>query len=301
MNCDVDLFDRGPAAESRLARCESWLHAFEARFSRFLSTSELTRLNLAAGEWTRISPTLFELLRLSLDLARCSGGLFDPTVLRSLEGAGYDRSFDDLPSHRFARRVPLAGSDWRSVELDPTRRRVRLPASVGIDFGGIGKGWAVDRLARYLHRDCLINAGGDLYAAGAPDDHDSWLVGVQDPFEPSQDIMTLAVRDRGVATSSTLKRRWTIDGQPASHLIDPRTQTVALTNAVQVTAVASSATLAEFYAKVALLQGVSAGLYYLEAESDVAGVVVAETGEILVTSGLANLQAGSMPRQRTAV
>jgi len=301
MNCDVDLFDCGRAAEDRLARCESWLHAFEARFSRFLSASEVTRLNLAAGDWTPASPMLFDLLRLSLELARRSDGLFDPTVLRSLEGAGYDQSFDDLRTNRRTQPVAPGSSAWRSVDLDPTGPCVRLPAEVGIDFGGIGKGWAVDRLARYLQRDCLINAGGDLYAAGAPDDHDSWLVGIQNPFEPSQDIMTLAVNDRGVATSSVLYRRWIHDGQAAHHLIDPRTQASARSNAVQVTAVAACATLAEHHAKVALLQGVSVGLDYLESESNVEGVLVAKTGDVLATSGVAGLKAGSVPSLVAAV
>ena len=301
MNCDVDLFDCVPGLDSRLVRCEGWLHAFEARFSRFLSASEVTRLNLAAGDWAPVSPMLFDLLRFSLELARRSNGLFDPTVLRSLEGVGYDRSFDDLGTIRRTQSVAPGSSAWRSVDLDSTERCVRLPAEVGIDFGGIGKGWAVDRVARYLARDCLINAGGDLYAAGAPDDHDSWLVGVQDPFEPSQDIMTLAVRDRGVATSSVLNRRWILDGQPAHHLIDPRTQASAQSNAVQVTAIASSSALAEFHAKVALLQGATAGLDYLESESDVEGVLVTESGDVLATSGIAKLQAGSVARSRMPV
>ncbi len=179
---------------------------------------------------------LLELLRLSLDMARRSNGLFDPTVLRSLEGAGYDCSFDDMARHRPTRGVAAGPAAWSHVRVDPAEQSVRLPASAGIDLGGIGKGWAVDHVARYLGRDCVVNAGGDLYAAGVPDDADSWLVGVQDPFDESRDIMTLAVRDRGVATSSRLKRRWMYNGQAANHLIEPRTQASSLSSAVQVTA-----------------------------------------------------------------
>jgi len=286
MNCDVELFDCGPNPGARLARCGRWLHAFEARFSRFLSTSEVTRLNQRAGESTRISPLLLRLLCLSLELAHRSDGLFDPTILNSLEEVGYDRSFEDIEQPRPGENHLAGSTTWRDAHVDRAARNVRLPPLAGIDLGGIAKGWAVDRLVDYLGPDCLVNAGGDLYAAGAPDDAESWLVGLQDPFDEARDIMTLAVRDRGIATSSRLKRRWMYDGQAANHLIDPRTRASSASDAVQVTAIAASASLAEYHAKVALLLGVSAGLDYLDGEAGVEGVIVAESGLVLSSAGL---------------
>ncbi len=285
MNCDIELIDCGRSSESRLARATSWLDAFEARFSRFSVSSELSGLNRRSGRWPRVSPLLFELLSLSLELARRSDGLFDPTILRCLEEAGYDRSFEAVGGEQTS-QILAGGFSWADVRTDPATRSVWLPPSTGIDLGGIAKGWAVDRLARYLRSDCLVNAGGDLYAAGTPEGGDAWLVGVQDPYEPERDVMTLAVRDRGVATSSQLKRRWLSSGLEANHLIDPRTQAPTESDVVQVTAVAATATLAECHSKVALLLGASAGLDYLNHEPDVEGVIVAGSGRVRVTAGL---------------
>src|SRR6185437_5996519 len=105
-------------------------------------------------------------------------GLYDPTLLHTLTRLGYDRTFDDLaaaqdepPAGAGARSVPPVGG-WRGIVVDRATRRVTLPAGVGLDFGGIAKGMAVDAaLARLrgMGVSCaLVNAGGDLAVLGLP-------------------------------------------------------------------------------------------------------------------------------------
>ncbi len=161
-----------------------------------------------------------------------------------------------------------------------------MPEGAGIDLGGIGKGWAVDRLASILGTPSMANGGGDIFAAGCPPADDAWRVGVADPYHPDDDLLVLSVRDRGVATSSSLKRRWQADGLVLHHLIDPRTGRPSDSDAIQVTVVAPSAVLADFHAKVALLQGVKRGLHYLNSEPDVEGLVVGSDGAASRSHGL---------------
>lgn len=286
MNSEVDLLCWAPRAARRLARAERWLRGFEARFSRFRPLSELSRLNANAGRPFAASPALFRLVSSALALAARSGGVFDPTVLRDLEAAGYDRSFE-LVRPRAARPRPRRQrAGWRGVRLDAAHRTITLPAGEGIDLGGVGKGWAVDRLAGILGAPCLVNAGGDIYAAGQPSDAAAWYVGVEDPLVPERDITVLALRDRGVATSSRLRRRW----GASHHLIDTRTGLSSASDAVQVTAIAPSALLADFHAKVALLLGVAAGRRYLESEPGVEGLIVGVDGRIFATSGVSGYE-----------
>ena len=287
MNSDVTLVCCEPDAERRLDRAESWLVAYENRFSRFLVTSEMSRLNGAAGRPFRASPALFEQVALALALARRSDGIFDPTVLRDLEAAGYDRSFELIAAAGKRRKVPGRREvSWRDVALDPSARAITLPAGTGLDLGGIGKGWAVDRLAAMLGTPCLVNGGGDIFVAGRPPDDEAWRVGVADPFAPDEDLMVLSCEDRGVATSSTLKRRWRAGDVYLHHLIDPRTGRSSESDAVQVTAVAATGTLADYHAKVALLLGVEAGLSYLDREPDVEGLMVRTDGSRFESRGL---------------
>lgn len=285
MSCDVTMVAFGERAATRLARAEHWLASYEQRFSRFLPTSELSRLNAAGGRPFAASPALFRLVSFALDLARRSDGIFDPTILRSLEAAGYDRSFELVPDDVRAGATPPAAS-WKSVDLDARRRTITLPPGSGIDLGGIGKGWAVDRIAAILGSPCLVNAGGDVSARGVPAEGDPWLVGVADPLSPERDLAVIRAVDRGVATSSTRRRSWHVADRVLHHLIDPRRGAPSDSDAIQVTAIAPSATLADFHAKVALLKGADAGLRYLEEEQAAEGIVVRADGTVFRTPGL---------------
>lgn len=287
MNSDIELVACLPRAGHRLDLAERWLVAFENRYSRFRVISELTRLNETAGRPFKASLGFFRLVQLSLDFASRSGGLFDPTILHSLEAAGYDRSFELIEPAAWRGRRQPKHSSWRDVALDLQARTISLPAGTGIDLGGVGKGWAVDRLATILGSPCLVNGGGDVFLAGTPTGEPGWRVGVADPFQPDVDRAMLTLRDRGIGTSSVLKRRWKAGGAVYHHIIDPRTGTPSASDAVQVTAVASSTVEADFHAKVALLLGAEAGLEYLDREPDVDGLIVRRDGARLQTGGLA--------------
>ena len=132
-------------APGLLDGAQARLEQLEARWSRFRDTSELSRLNAANGAPVVVSPDTFALLVLARDAWHRTGGAFDPTVLRALESAGYDRDFASVE-----RASPVAPGDalpapgCDGIELDRLVRSVRLPRGTTIDLGGIGKGYAAD-------------------------------------------------------------------------------------------------------------------------------------------------------------
>lgn len=224
----------------------------EQRFSRFRPDSELSRLNRRAGSWTGVSDDLGALLRYSLDRAASTEGAFDPTVLRAVEAAGYDRDLDEVI--RAARGVlgpPVPCGRWAEIELGDGE--VRLPPGVGLDLGGVAKGWSVD-----LAVDAAISAGMPwvLVAAGGDlrvSEHAPLLpIDVDDPELDGGPIMTLLIDRGALATSSTAKRSW---GTGLHHVIDPRTGAPAITDAIQVTVWGPTCADAEVAATVALLRG----------------------------------------------
>ena len=240
MNSVVSLVCDGSNPGRRLRRAESWVLAFEDRFSRFRATSELSQLNRSAGEPFRASPGLFRLVQLAIDLAYKSGGLFDPTVLGALESAGYEQSFELLKTDRRPRRAPAPQPGFQRVNLDPSLREIFLPENVGLDLGGIGKGWAVDQMAKILGSPCLIHCGGDVLAVGVPNDGEKWRVAIANAFDDEEDSVLLLLRDRGIATSSSLRRRWSAGGSTLHHLIDPRTGRPSASDVVQATVIAAT-------------------------------------------------------------
>jgi thiamine biosynthesis lipoprotein len=197
---------------------------------------------------------------------RATAGRFDPTLLGTLVGAGYDRSFE-----------LLAAGDGGAVALD---------VGAGFDPGGIGKGLAADLVVEELlaggAEGACVNLGGDLRAEGAG----PWVVDVADPFDSRRPpIASLALDAGGVATSSRLRRAWWQGGHRRHHLIDPSTGRPADTGVAAVTVVTGEAWRAEVLAKAALLAGVE-GAMELLATRNAAGLVVDDNGTVHRSDGL---------------
>ncbi|HEX9122339.1 MAG TPA: FAD:protein FMN transferase [Actinomycetota bacterium] len=245
----------GTRAFARAARAVGSVFAREElRFSRFRADSELSRVNARAGRWTKVSPSFAALLGYSLEAAARSAGLFDPTVLPALVAAGYDRDFDELlAGARDALHPPRPCGRWTHIELDG--ELLRLPRDVGLDFGGVAKGWTVDLAARAAVEEGLpwavVNAGGDLRIAGTPP-ADGISVSVEDPDDRSAEVARLSLESGALATSSVTARAW---GPGLHHLIDPRTGLPADTGVVQATVWAPTCAEAEVRSTWALLEG----------------------------------------------
>jgi thiamine biosynthesis lipoprotein len=289
MGCHMTaVLDAGRPTAS-LAAVPAWFEAWEQTFSRFRADSELSRLNRRAGQWTRVSASLWEVAQLALGAARWTDGLFSPAILPALEAAGYDRTFDEIT----AGAPPIAAQpdgQWRAIQRQSLKRSLWLPPGVRLDLSGIVKGWAADRAAKKLgvHGPALIDAGGDI-AVGAPRaDGSPWPVGVLNPFHPDQPFETLKIAQGGVATSGKDYRRWLRNGRWQHHLIDPRTGLPAQTDVLSATVIAPTTVEAEIAAKVIALSGSEQGLAWLEEQPEYAAVIVREDGRAVYSARLDN-------------
>lgn len=283
-------------AQGALRAVERFFARTEARLSRFLPDSELSRLNRGTGQPFAASPLLYDLVEEALMWRDRTGGVFEPAVLNALIASGYDRPFSQmaavaqaLESEDWADSRPRnQGASGRSIDssaivLGP-RRRITLPAGVGLDLGGIAKGWAIQQAAHRLGMTgaCLVDAGGDIACVGSPPG-EPWVVTVADPLAEDRDIAVLSLKNTAVATSSQVHRRWLHNGQPAHHLIDPRTGAPAVTNILSATVVAPRLPDAEIYAKTALILGEEQGTAYLETLSDIDFMLVTDDGRHLIS------------------
>ncbi|MCZ7569723.1 MAG: FAD:protein FMN transferase [Ardenticatenaceae bacterium] len=269
-----------------LHQAEALFAEYERVMSRFRPESELSRVNRRAGAWVRVSPLLFEVIRLACRAAGHTAGRFDPTLGLTLSALGYDRSFELLADEgEAAPEVPARPATWATIELDARRRAVRLPRGVALDLGGIAKGYTADAVARFLrrHGPALVDAGGDICALGRPPGEPAWRIGVASPFEPEQDLARLQLSDAACATSTTVKRRWQRAGRHYHHILDPRTNRPAESDLVSVTVVAPTAAAAEVHAKVALVLGRDAAAAAFATRPDLAAILVTTGGEALMT------------------
>ena len=221
-----------PAARTLL---EADLAAVDLACSRFRADSELCVLQITGqttGQTTsqQVSPLLAEAIAVALRAAELTDGDVDPTVGAAMSAIGYDRDFERIdrtgPTAQLTvRTVP----GWREVRLDG--RTLTMPAGVQLDLGATAKAWAADRSAARIARQAgcgvLVSLGGDIAVAG-PAPQGGWRIRVQDvtgsPDEtPEGPYALIAIRDGGLATSSTKARRWQRGGDVLHHILDPRT------------------------------------------------------------------------------
>jgi thiamine biosynthesis lipoprotein len=237
----------GPAARAALAAAAELVATAERALSRFRPDSDLSRLNRARTG--RPGPLLRAAIERALALRGLTGGRFDPALGAAVRAAGYDRPFAAGLDRDDDAADPPVG--FRSVAVDATGE-VRLGDGAELDLGGIGKGlvaeWAAERLA--AAGPALVDLGGDIAVRGVPA-AGGWPVEVPTPGGP----LVLGLRDRGLATSGTDRRRWRRGGSWMHHVIDPRTGRPARTDRVRVTCVARDAASAEAWATALLLSG----------------------------------------------
>ena len=223
---DVQLDAADPArAERAAAAAIADVERIEAKYSRYRDDSLTTRINRAAGG----APVAIdaETAALLAYAERChaqSGGLFDLTsgVLR--RAWDFRRQPAELPAENvLADALALVG--WAEVEW--SEQAIRLPrAGMEIDFGGIGKEYAADRMATILieHRIAhgLVNLGGDVRAIGSQPNGAPWRVGIKHPREEERTIASVELVDGAVATSGDYERFFEIGGRRYCHILDPR-------------------------------------------------------------------------------
>jgi thiamine biosynthesis lipoprotein len=261
--------------------------AWHFQFSRFVSASELSRLNADPRPVVPVSRLMARLVSAAVTANRETAGLVDATLLDEIEVGGYTESLsDELPlTEALARapsRLPARPRDpsrMGDVSVDLTALTVRRPPGLKLDSGGIAKGLFADLLGESLasHTSFAIDCAGDLRVGGTAGI--ARPVQVASPFD-SEILHTFELPSGGVATSGIGRRSWlSRDGAPAHHLLDPSTGRPAFTGVAQATALAPTALEAEIRAKAALLSGPERGGQWLEN----GGVLVLDDGEVRVT------------------
>src|SRR5258706_5205505 len=171
------------------AIADAELSAVDLACSRFRPDSELSRLNQARGEPTRISELFMALITAALRAAELTGGDVDPTCGNALISAGYDRDFADLgEGTAMAAFPPGPVPGWRAVRLDPRRAVVQLVSGAQLDLGSTAKAWAADHcaglIAGRLGCGVLVSLGGGVAPSGAPPPHRGRTRGTRAPPPP---------------------------------------------------------------------------------------------------------------------
>lgn len=219
---------RGRDLHALHARAQGVLDGIVASMSHWEPGSDLCGYNRAAQGWVALPTDLLEVLACALEVARASGGAFDPTLgeLAALWGFGPQAAHAAWPAAD-ALAAARARSGWQRLRLDRDAGRAFQPGGLQLDLSAIAKGFAVDRVADALRADgieaLLVEVGGELRASGRKPDGTPWRVLVETAHEHDQDTEpdVLVLDGHAVATSGDRWHRHARDGREIAHTLDP--------------------------------------------------------------------------------
>ncbi len=201
----------------------------DSLLSNYKRDSEWSKVNRLAGqEPVAVSSELFELLEACLQYSRQSEGTFDITVGPLMRRWGFFKGSGRFP-HRSEIRTAMSAVGYKNIILDRTNRTVRFAnPSTEMDPGGVGKGYAVDRMVEIL-RDGGIDsafitaAGSSMYGLGTPPGEPGWKVSIVHPADRNRSAATVVLKNQSMATSGSAEKYFTAGGKIYSHIMDPRT------------------------------------------------------------------------------
>jgi thiamine biosynthesis lipoprotein len=198
--------------------------------SNYRPASEWSEVNrLAAEKPVKVSPELFRLLSDCVAYSRASGGAFDISVGPLMKVWGFYKGTGHLP-HRAEVEAALSKVGYRHIHLDPAAQTVWFDRpGVELDPGGIGKGYAVDRMVDVLRQKgvqiaLVAGSGSSIYGMGAPPSEPrGWRIEIRNPWNTDKTAAEVFLKNMSLSTSGSYEKFFRAEGRIWAHIMDPRT------------------------------------------------------------------------------
>ena len=282
ISCYGDSKDKSIAA---IGAAFKEMERIEKVFSKFNKNSEVSNINRLAGlEKVAASEEVFKLTEKSVYYSRISDGAFDITVAPLMEIWGFVRRHKSIPDKETIENA-LEGVGYKNIELDPKKLSVKfLNKKTKIDFGGIAKGYAVDRAKDVLVsrgiKNGLVNLGGNIFALGSAPGNKAWKIGVEDPRNKGKLLRSFELTNRAISTSGNYERFFEIGGKRYSHIINPLTGEPCQ-GIISVTVAADSAEQADGLSTAIFVMGEEKGLNLAKSIKGIKVLILKEDGKII--------------------
>jgi thiamine biosynthesis lipoprotein len=253
--CEVQY--TAPSGDAQATRFEAaaagWVHAFEAKFSRFQPGSIVSRINEAAGrEWVPVDPETEGLLAMCDTLHFMTRGILDPSALPLIRIWNWKADPPAIPTpEAIAAALLLVG--WTKVRREPGK--VFLPEKgMALDFGGFGKEYAVDIVSLIARDHGILDSLVDFGKTSG----------------------TVGLTGKSIASSGDYIRSFTVAGRRYGHIIDPRTGWPVANGCTQATVIADTCLQAGMLSTSAFIAGVQAGLEMIRSVPGAEGIILTE-------------------------
>jgi FAD:protein FMN transferase len=282
----------GINAEEALWAVKEEALRLEELFSRFISTSDISKINKSAGFHSEgISSETYEVLSRAFKLSKKCDGLFDITIAPLIDiWRDAQKGLKPPKKHRLEKVLNFV--DYNDLILNPCGKTAELKKKGQVvDLGGIGKGYAGDKfieiLRKYEITSAFTNIGGNVVALGTKPDGAPWRVGIVHPRKENQLIGYILAIDKAVVTSGDYERYFiSRKGRRYHHILNPRTGYPAEAGLISVTVIADNSMDADALSTILFLTGMEEGIKILELFPGVEAVFVQDNLEVYITPGL---------------
>lgn len=243
----------------------------EGKYSRFNDNSYLSKMNLNLKRWQKADEETIYLIKKAEEIKKLTDGNFDITLLDTLERLGYDKEYTlkEKKPNLFAGL--LQSKEPIKIMDDDIYLKKK------IEFGGIGKGYAIDRASEIIEsngvKDYYINAGGDIFARHK-DENKKWVILLEHPDFTDRAIGKVEINNMAIASSSSNRRRWGKN----HHLINAKTRK-PISEIKSIFVIAKNALLADSYATALFTSGFGKGIE-LSKKLDIDTLIISEKNKM---------------------
>ena len=255
------------------------------------STSELSRVNHNPGHWHDVSPHFSRVASAARGIGEMTDGAFDVTILPVMQHWGfYDTALSGqyTSRSRHSLRRLLERVDFRQLQVKGCEARI-TSSGYSADFGGIAKGYGVDRAVLVLWdqgvRRGLVSAGGDIYALGRPAPYRLWRVGIRSPYRPDALCAMVELEDEAIATAGGYESYRIAQGLRIAHILNPRLG-VSSDHVLSATIIAPDTMTADALATATYVLGVENSLRLLDDMPHVKGIWIDRRGRLTCTQNI---------------
>lgn len=265
------------------------IHRLEELLSTWIPSSELSRVNAAAGrEPVKVSPETMMILRLSIEIAKLTDGGFNIAIGPAVDAWSVTERAHIPGIEELSRLRPLV--DLSLLRLDEQAGTAFLAKpGMKIDVGGIGKGFAAERAAAVMQSASatagVVALSGDIKTFGRLPESSRFPFGIKHPRKEGVLLARIELQDEAISTAGDYERYFERAGIRYHHILDPRTLEPAR-GCQSVTVIAREGTLADGLDTGIFVLGPDRGMELVERLPDVEAVIVDSEGKILMSSGL---------------
>jgi len=259
----VDSAKNEEKAWNNINQCIDEVDRIEQLISEWKPDSQVSLINKNAGiKPVAVSTELYQLIERSIEFGKLTQGAFDITF-HALDGLWKFDGSQAKPPDTLLIDKALLKIGYQKIKLLDSNRVFLPETGMSIGFGGIGQGYAVDRLKDLLINNGInnfvVNSSGDIYAQGKRADGTAWKIGIANPFNKEKIIRWLSVDQKAVVTSGNYEKYFDYKGRRYAHILNPKTGWPTQ-GVVSATVISQHTEIADALATSIFVLGVDVGL-----------------------------------------